>query len=70
MNALFIHYPTDVEPGSWELKPNAMDGHILPHFRKDSVDFFESNLESSLKKFKIDFEYFLFVLKNYTNYCI
>ena len=69
VNALFIHYPTDIESGAWNLKPNATEGHINSHFRKDTKVFFQSNLESSIKKIKIDYEYLRFILKKYTDFC-
>ena len=69
VNALFIHYPTDLLPDTWQLKPNAIDGHFLSHFRKDSNVFFQSNLESSIKKLKIDLEYLRLYLKKYSSIC-
>lgn len=68
VRALFIHYPTDVIPGSWELKPNYFDGHILPHFRED-MNWFGGNFEGSITKLNIDFEYLIFVIKKFTRYC-
>ena len=67
--ALFIHFPTDTAPGSWELKPNFYDGHILPHYRED-MNWFDGNFEGSIQKLNIDFEYLFFMIKKFTSQCV
>ena len=62
------HGATDYKPKTWSFTPSVFDGHMLPHFRVGYGRYFR-NLTSSIRKLNIDFEYLLFIMKNFTNYC-
>ncbi len=69
VRAAFLHYPTDVVPDTWDLKPSAFDGHMLPHFRKDITQLYDGNFNSSITKLRIDFEYFYFMMNKFSDFC-
>ena len=68
VEAVFLHYATHLAPDSWELKANALDGHMLPHFRKD-MNWFDNKINSSISKLNIDFEYLFFIIQNFSGFC-
>ena len=69
MEATFLHFPTQWIPGSWDFKPDASDGHMLPHFRDDISWLYYGNFNGSIRKLNIDFEYLFFIVKKFSNYC-
>ena len=44
-------------------------GHFLSHFRQDSTEHIQRNINSTIRKLKVDFEYVIFLIKNLTKYC-
>ena len=69
VNAIGIHYPYDMNAGSWKLEPSGLDGHFLPHFREEPERLFNGKFNGSILKLNIDFEYLFFILKTFTSYC-
>jgi len=48
---------------------NINSGHFLSHFRFDTTEHIERNINSSIGKLKVDFEYMSFLIKNLSNFC-
>ena len=67
IHSVFVHYPVDVNPGSWRFSPSTKEGHFLSHFRNE-ISYFNINYNMSITRLNIDFEYLLFMTKT-TNYC-
>ena len=44
-------------------------GHFLSHFRQDSTEHIQRNINSTIRKLKVDFEYVIFLIKNLTKSC-
>ena len=69
VKSLFIHYAQDSVEDHWSFDSNELDGHFLPHFRKDTFEVINKNFNGSIRNLNIDFEYVIFLLKNYTSFC-
>ena len=68
INTIFIHRPLDYDESAWNIQvPYAM-GH-LSHFRHSMSRLFKWNSTGSIKKLNLDFEYVIFLLKNFTSVC-
>ena len=69
VNALFTHHALNYTKDSIILTATAQNGHINSHFRGDLSGFYKHNLEVSIKNLVIDYEYFAYLLKYFSNYC-
>jgi hypothetical protein len=69
VQAVFTHFPLVATPDSVEFVPNYINGHVLSHYRKEMPDSYEKVFKGTIRKLNVDFEYSLYLLKNYTNLC-
>ena len=67
VDAVFTHYSSNVKTGSKSIDVNINDG-VLSHFRND-LYFLARQLKSSIRNLKIDIEYYLNLISNYSNIC-
>lgn len=65
--AVFTHYSTNVKPNTNIIEVNRNDA-ILSHFRID-LFFLARQLKSNITNLKIDVEYYLHLISNYSNIC-
>ena len=68
VNTLFTHWAVDYEADTWTFIPSPENGHILHHFREQFKESHE-NFTDSIRLLNIDYEYLIFVLKKYSNFC-
>jgi hypothetical protein len=68
VKSLFHHFASDTVKKSWRFTPSYTDGHFMHHFRLAPTKR-RKNIIGSILKLNIDFEYGLFLLKNFTNFC-
>ncbi len=63
-----IHKVIEIVKNSWILQPSVNDGHFCSHYRFKTEDIHQKFLEP-IRNLNIDFEYLIYILKSYTNYC-
>ena len=68
-NTIFIHRPIDFVKPIWRIKAPYKSGHFLSHFRTDLSRLYVTKRTGSIRKLNLDFEYVVFLLKNFTSYC-
>ena len=66
---IYTHERFHYAGNTHEIIANIDSGHFLSHFRQDSTEHIQRNINSSITKLRIDFEYMNFLIKNFTNYC-
>ena len=66
--SIFTHWATDFEEDSWTFIPSPTDGHLIHHFRKTwkNINYISTD---SIRLLNIDYEYLLFLLKDYSKFC-
>jgi hypothetical protein len=69
VKTIFTHYAQDAVPDTWSITAAALDGHILSHYRDKVSPVYDKNFENSIRKLNVDFEYFFYLLKIFTNFC-
>ena len=69
VKSLFVHFAKEFKKGYWSLNATALDGNFVAHFREDIAEVFSNAHTGSIKKLNIDYEYLMFLLKNYTLLC-
>ena len=69
VKSLFTHNALNFTQDSIILKANAQHAHINSHFRLDLSVFYRKNLEISIKNLAIDYEYFIYLIENFSDYC-
>ena len=68
-NTIFIHRPIDFVKPIWRIQAPYKTGHFLSHFRTDIGWLYNTKMTGSIRKLNLDFEYVIFLLKNFTSYC-
>ena len=69
IRSLWVHRAKDVVKDHWSFTAPQSEGHFLPHFRKGIDGFLKNDVKGSIRKLRIDFEYLILLLKNYTPFC-
>jgi hypothetical protein len=68
VKSLFHHFAQETVEKSWRFTPSYTDGHFMHHYRL-APKRKHKNIIGSILKLNIDFEYGLFLLKNFTKFC-
>ena len=71
VKSVYHHHSEEVEKGSWMFIVNNSKGEFFAHYRESVSHFYEEDIKHqiSITRLKIDFEYILFLLKKYSNFC-
>ena len=69
VRAFYTHGPINTinSPRSFFVDIN--EGHFLTHFRFDPSEYFQNNINGSIRKLKIDKGYLNYLVQNLTKYC-
>ena len=68
VNTIFLHDVEEAVDGTWQLIVPRNSGHYVSHYRQVN-NFYETNLNSSIKNLNIDFEYFYYWVYTFTDLC-
>lgn len=70
VKTIYTHGSVITLEDTLEFLPSIDLGHFLSHFRSNTIEHIQRNIDSSIRKFKIDFEYMTYLVHNLTNYCL
>ena len=65
VRALYAHGAIDIVNNSIYFFANIDEGHFLTHFRFDPSEYFDNNVNGSIRKLKIDKDYLNYLIQKY-----
>lgn len=65
----WTHWAGKVKANTYHFHAPAFEGHIVGHYRGNPTYIYVKNASVSIRNLFVDFEYMIYVLKDFTNYC-
>ena len=69
VKTFYTHEPIAIVNGTASFDAPIYSSHFLTHFRVDPTAYLDNNINGSVRKLKIDSDFFNFLIKNSTNFC-